>query len=96
MFLSDCSFSGIFACKYRNFSIITFTPPIFNVNLTINVDFSDQERNSKLVNAFLRSAQKVKFAFAIVKAMRREDLGIIKKREICSVIISTEIKEIFT
>ena len=83
-------------CKYSNFSIITFTPPVFNVNLTINVDFSDQERDSKLVNAFLRSAQRVNGAFAIVKAARREDLGIIKKREICSVIISTKIKEIFT
>ena len=83
-------------CKYRNFSIITFTPPVFNVNLTINVDFSDQERNTKLVNVFLCSAQRVNGAFAIVKAARREDLGIIKKREICSVIISTEIKEIFT
>ena len=38
----------------------------------------------------------MKFAFAIVKAARREDLGIIKTMEICSVIISTEIKEIFT
>ena len=83
-------------CKYRNFSIITFTPPVFNVNLTIDVDFSDQERNVKLVNAAPRSAQRVNGAFAIVKAARREDLGIIKKREICSVIISTEIKEIFT
>ena len=53
-------------------------------------------RKIKLVNAFLCSAQKVKFAFAIVKAMRRKDLGIIKTKEICSVIISTEIKEIFT
>ena len=66
------------------------------MNLTINIDFSDQERNTKLVNAFLRSAQRVNGAFAIVKAMRRKDLGIIKTMEICSVIISTEIKEIFT
>ena len=51
---------------------------------------------AKLVNAVLLSAQSVEGAFAIVKAARREDLGIIKKREICSVIISTEIKEIFT
>ena len=35
-------------------------------------------------------------AFAIVKAARRESLGIIKKTETCSVKISTKIKEIFT
>ena len=50
----------------------------------------------KPVNAPLLPAQSVRGAFAIVKAMAREDLGIIKTMEICSVIISTEIKEIFT
>ena len=39
---------------------------------------------AKLVNAALRSAQGVNGAFAIVKAVRRKDLGIIKKRKICS------------
>ena len=41
-------------------------------------------RKAKLVNAALRSAQGVNGAFAIVKAARRKDLGIIKKRKICS------------
>ena len=40
--------------------------------------------NAKLVNATQLSAQSVRGAFAIVKAMGREDLGIIKKRRICS------------
>ena len=35
-------------------------------------------------------------AFAIVKVVRRESLGIIKKAETCSVKISTKSKEIFT
>ena len=37
-----------------------------------------------LVKAASLSAQSVRGAFAIVKAMGREDLGIIKKRRICS------------
>ena len=50
----------------------------------------------KLVNAVLLSAQSVEGAFAIVKAARREDLGIIKERKICSEKNSAKIKEIFT
>ena len=50
----------------------------------------------KLVNAVLLSAQSVEGAFAIVKAARREDLGIIKERKICSEKKSSKIKEIFT
>ena len=50
----------------------------------------------KLVNAVLLSAQSVEGAFAIVKAARREDLGIIKERKICSEKNSSKIKEIFT
>ena len=50
----------------------------------------------KLVNAVLLSAQSVEGAFAIVKAARREDLGIIKEREICSVQIPMKSKKIFT
>ena len=49
-----------------------------------------------LVNASSRSAQSVEGAFAIVKATWREDLGIIKEREICSVQIPMKSKEIFT
>ena len=50
----------------------------------------------KLVNAVLLSAQSVEGAFAIVKAARREDLGIIKERKIYSEKKSSKIKEIFT
>ena len=57
--------------------------------------FLIEERQNLLMPSAL-SAQRVNGAFAIVKAMRRKDLGIIKTMEICSVIISTEIKEIFT
>ena len=53
-------------------------------------------RKAKLVNAALRSAQGVNGAFAIVKAARRESLGIIKKREICPEKNTTKIKEVFT
>ena len=42
------------------------------------------------------SAQRVYAAFAIVKAMRRESLGIIKTMEICSLKISAKNKEMFT
>ena len=38
--------------------------------------------NAKLVNATQLSAQSVRGAFAIVKAMQHENLGIIKKRRI--------------
>ena len=50
----------------------------------------------KLVNAVLLSAQSVEGAFAIVKAARREDLGIIKERKICSEKIPTRTEMIFT
>ena len=52
-------------------------------------------RKKNLVKAASLSAQSVRGAFAIVKAMRREYLGIIKEREICSEKISTKNKEIF-
>ena len=52
--------------------------------------------NVKLVNAVLLSAQSVEGAFAIVKAARCEDLGIIKETKICSEKNSSKIKEIFT
>ena len=48
-----------------------------------------------LVKAASLSAQSVSGAFAIVKATWREDLGIIKEREICSEKISTKNKEFF-
>ena len=51
---------------------------------------------TKPVNAAQLSAQRVDFAFAIVKAMRRESLGIIKTMEICSLKISAKNKEMFT
>ena len=54
------------------------------------------EIKAKLVNSVLLSAQSVEGAFAIVKAARREDLGIIKERKICSKKKSSKIKEIFT
>ena len=53
-------------------------------------------RKANLVNAVPRSAQSVHFEFAIVKAARRESLGIIKEAEICSEKISTKIKVIST
>ena len=52
--------------------------------------------NAKLVNATQLSAQSVRGAFAIVKAMQLEDLGIIKTKKICSEKNSAKIKEIFT
>ena len=51
--------------------------------------------NAKLVNATQLSAQSVRGAFAIVKAMGREDLGIIKKRRICSEKFLANLKEFF-
>ena len=53
-------------------------------------------RNVKLVNTVSFPAQSVNQAFAIVKAVRREDLGIIKKAEIYPVKNSSKIKEFFT
>ena len=53
-------------------------------------------RNPKLVNAFSLSAQSVEGAFAIVKAMRRESLGIIKIMDICSEKISMKSEKIIT
>ena len=53
------------------------------------------ERKNLVKTASL-SAQSVRGAFAIVKAMGREDLGIIKERRICSVQIPMKSKEIFT
>ena len=52
--------------------------------------------NTKLVNATQLSAQSVRGAFAIVKAMQHEDLGIIKTMKICSEKNSADFKEIFT
>ena len=49
----------------------------------------------KLVNAVLLSAQRVNGAFAIVKAARREDLGIIKDGKICSVKKSAKIQKMY-
>ena len=48
-----------------------------------------------LVKAASLSAQSVRGAFAIVKVIGCEDLGIIKEREICSVINLTILKKIF-
>ena len=53
-------------------------------------------REAKLVNAASLPAQSVNRAFAIVKAARRESLGIIKTTDICSEKNSTKSKEIFT
>ena len=50
----------------------------------------------KPVNAALLPAQSVRGAFAIVKAMGREDLGIIKITEIRPLIIPAKIMEFFT
>ena len=53
-------------------------------------------KRKNLVKAASLSAQSVRGAFAIVKAMGREDLRIIKKRRICSVQIPMKSKKIFT
>ena len=53
-------------------------------------------KSPKLVNAVPLSAQSVDFVFAIVKATRRESLGIIKKTEICSLKISMKSEKIIT
>ena len=57
---------------------------------------TENMKSPKLVNAVLLSAQSMDFAFAIVKATRRESLGIIKTMEICSLKISAKNKEMFT
>ena len=57
--------------------------------------FLIEERQNLLMPSAL-SAQRVNGAFAIVKAMRRESLGIIKERRIRSLKISAKNKEMFT
>ena len=57
---------------------------------------TENMKSPKLVNAVPLSAQSVDFAFAIVKATRRESLGIIKKTEICSLKISMKSEKIIT
>ena len=57
---------------------------------------TENMKSPKLVNAVLLSAQSVDFAFAIVKATRRESLGIIKKTEICFLKISMKSEKIIT
>ena len=52
--------------------------------------------NAKLVNATQLSAQSVRGAFAIVKAMQHEDLGIIKTKKICSEKNTAKSMKIFT
>ena len=46
------------------------------------VPFVEKPENTNILNAAPRPAQRVPGAFTIVKATRRESLGIIKKREI--------------
>ena len=58
-------------------------------------DWLNGGERKNLVKAASLSAQSVRGAFAIVKAMGREDLGIIKKRRICSVQIPMKSKKIF-
>ena len=53
-------------------------------------------RKANLVNAVPRSAQRVDFAFAFVKASSLKSLGIIKTAKICSGKISAKIKQNFT
>ena len=54
--------------------------------------FVQKPENTNILNAAPRPAQSGNWAFAIVKAARRESLGIIKKRKICPEKNSTEIK----
>ncbi len=58
--------------------------------------FVQKPENTNILNAAPRPAQSGNWAFTIVKAARRESLGIIKKRKICPEKNSTEIKEVFT
>ena len=53
-------------------------------------------KERKSVKGAARSAQRVDFAFAIVKEHLLENLGIIKTAEICSEKIPADFKEIFT
>ena len=53
-------------------------------------------KERKSVKGAARSAQRVDFAFAIVKERLLENLGIIKTAEICSEKNSADFKEIFT
>ena len=53
-------------------------------------------KERKSVKGAARSAQRVDFAFAIVKERLLENLGIIKTAEICSEKIPADFKEIFT
>ena len=55
----------------------------------------NEGERKNLVKAASLSAQSVRGAFAIVKAMGREDLRIIKKRRICSEKFLANLKEIF-
>ena len=57
---------------------------------------TENMKSPKLVNAVLLPAQSVDFVFAIVKATRRESLGIIKKTEVCSLKISMKSEKIIT
>ena len=57
---------------------------------------TENMKSPKLVNAVPLPAQSEDFAFAIVKATRRESLGIIKKTEICSLKISMKSEKIIT
>ena len=57
---------------------------------------TENMKSPKLVNAVPLPAQSVDFAFAIVKATRRESLRIIKKAEICSLKISMKSEKIIT
>ena len=56
----------------------------------------ESSRKANLVNAVPRSAQRVDFAFAFVKASSLKSLGIIKTAEICSEKISMKSKKNFT
>ena len=57
---------------------------------------TENMKSSKLVNVVPLPAQSVDFAFAIVKATRRESLGIIKIMDICSEKFSMKSEKIIT
>ena len=72
---------------------------LFYTNKLANESFAplvEKPENTIILNAAPRPAQRVSGAFTIVKAARRESLGIIKKREICPEKKNTEIKGVFT
>ena len=56
--------------------------------------FVEKPENTNILNA--APCAESSWSFTIVKAARRESLGIIKKREICPEKKDTEIKEVFT